>query len=86
MQPPVLGQAFGLFEGGLEIFAMLDQLGAEGPHRGVLLAAIAMRLPENDRAEAGTFGRKGDALAVIVPRVAAMTPVMLGPLWRSASI
>ena len=40
-EPFAAGVALGLLAGGLEILAMLDQLGAESAHRTVLLDRIA---------------------------------------------
>ena len=46
-----LGEPLGFLARGVEVGAVDDQLGAEGPHRRVLLAAVAVG---NDRSPSGS--------------------------------
>ena len=51
----------------LEVAAVLDQLGAEAAHGGVLLAAVAVRHEDHDRHAERPAG-VGEALAVVAAR------------------
>src|ERR1700760_2421596 len=51
----------------LEVAAALDQLGAEGGHRAVLLDRVALRYVDRDRQPVAAAGKR-DALAVIAAR------------------
>ena len=59
--PGALG---GVFAGGLEVLAVLDQLRAKAAHRRVLLAAVAVR-HDDDRLDAVAARREGHRLAVV---------------------
>ena len=64
VQAFVPGALGGVFAGGLEVLAMLDQLRAEAAHRRVLLAAVAVR-HDDDRLDAVAARREGHRLAVV---------------------
>ncbi len=67
MQAALGGESLGEFERGLEIVPVLDQVRAERAHRGILLAAVAMRDYDrhvHPRARPGVC----DTLAVIAAR------------------
>ena len=67
MQPLRAGKRVGVLEGILEVLPMHDQIGAEGPHGGVLLTAVALGYHDRDPL-AGLPGGIGDGLAVIAAR------------------
>ena len=67
MQPVGCGARSGVFIGRLEIVPVLDEVGAETPHRAVFLRAVAMR-HDDRRGEAEPGRGIGDALAVIAGR------------------
>ena len=61
------GPAIGLFTGGLEIVAVLDEVGPKGTHGAVLLDRISVRHIDRHR-HAITVCRVGEALAMIARR------------------
>ena len=68
MQPPLgVRELFRMDQGGLEVFAMLDQIGAEAPHRPVFLRAVAMRHHNRGR-EAVPGGGESHGLPEVSPR------------------
>ena len=67
VQPALVREPRGLLARGLEILAVLDQLGSERPHGGVLLARIAVRRDDRDE-EAEAPSGEGEALPVVAAR------------------
>ena len=67
MQAALCGQRLGVIEGGVEVLAMLDQLGAVALHGAVLFTAVAVWY-DNDGGQAVARRRKRYALAVIAAR------------------
>ena len=64
VQPTRFSEPHGLLARLLKVVSVFDKLGAERPHRGVLLARIAVRDDNGDR-EAEAPPGEGEALAVI---------------------
>ena len=67
VQAALDGHSLGEFERFLEVAAVLDQLRAERAHRGIFLAAVAMR-HDYGRAHPGARRRIRDTLAMIAAR------------------
>ena len=67
MQSPAFGKRAGMLESILEVAAMHHQIGAEGAHGGVLLAAVALG-HHHRHPLAGLPRGIGDGLAVIAAR------------------
>src|SRR6202034_1863843 len=66
LKPVAPGVTFRLLARRLKVLAVLDQIGAERPHRAVLLDRIAMRHVDRHR-QAVAARRKSQTLAVIAP-------------------
>jgi len=64
---PLVGEALRRLARGLEVVARFDQLGAEGPHRRVLLTAVAVRHEDRHR-QIVRPRRTRDRLAVVAAR------------------
>ena len=62
-----LGQLAGVVAGGVEVVAVLDKLGAQGLHGGVLFPVVAVR-HDDGRGHGEPLGGEGDALAVVAAR------------------
>jgi len=78
------GQAFGMFQGILEVVAKLYQFSAQGTHRGILFLAVVMR--NNDHgSESAIHCGESHALPKL-PLVAAITPFTSGAFRRSSAM